>query len=354
MDQNTPATLWLLGDGKAGHENQSLGIADHLGAAPALFRLPYGKQTGFYRELAWAFAALLPVAGPWLARHRLARLALLMTPPLPLQQPPRLVMATGTLCLPVLVMLRRGLGLNTVAIMSRRPFPAAAFSAMVVHRHGSFSPHRRDFKNRFIEVLGAPNRLGRAGEPPPFTEEISQATTGQSSPLAVILGGPPDWAEKDEAAFLKLVQHLGQSPHPLLLTTSRRTPAAVDTAVAALPKSRAPFVLIASQQPGNPIPAMVQTAAVCVVTADSISMVSECLSAHKPVVAVQVWGTDPTGRGAKFAGFLSHLAQEGHLLLAQPETVNQTVEQALTHPFKPFPLAAEKAALEIKQLGLWP
>jgi mitochondrial fission protein ELM1 len=95
-------TLWLIGDGKPGHENQSLGLAEAMARRVAceIHRISIAGKGGFFGRIRVAIAASAKLPKPdfiiaaghathlpllWLARKYRARSIVLMRPSLPLR-----------------------------------------------------------------------------------------------------------------------------------------------------------------------------------------------------------------------------------------------------------------------------
>jgi mitochondrial fission protein ELM1 len=96
-----PLTLWLIGDGKPGHENQSLGLAEAMQRRVAceIHRISIAEKVGFFGRIRAALAAGTKLPKPdfiiaaghathlpllWLARKYRAKSIVLMRPSLPL------------------------------------------------------------------------------------------------------------------------------------------------------------------------------------------------------------------------------------------------------------------------------
>lgn len=323
----------VLSDDKPGHLNQSKAIVQALGLPSVIETISYGKDNRFYGLLVKAWLSLLPGIGPVLARQFLKG---------HVQPAKALFLGTGTLVLPLLVMVKRAWGCRVVAVMAHRPFSLNAFDLVIRHQLGDLEP-----RPGTTLVLGAPALPRSDQEAPPFLEEVGKAL-GSGPSLALLIGGPLAWQGNDPHPFLDLITQMGQTGLPIGLTTSRRTPPDIESALEAL---AAPFQLIASKQPGNPIPALLQTASVVVVSGESISMISEALNAGAKVLAVKVWNQEPQGRGRKFASFLAHLEKEGYLWLCEPGKVQETIQTILqAAPPHPFPQSAKQAADAVRSL----
>ncbi|MBI4432812.1 MAG: mitochondrial fission ELM1 family protein [Candidatus Omnitrophica bacterium] len=116
----------------------------------------------------------------------------------------------------------------------------------------------------------------------------------------------------------------------LLITSSRRTPAAAE---ALLKKTfadtqRCPLLVIANQSnPAGTMEAILIQSDLFIVSGESVSMVSEAVAGGKPVLVFLPSGTPPK---AKVMDFLSHLSDQGKITIVTPETLPQAASRALS------------------------
>jgi mitochondrial fission protein ELM1 len=240
---DTPAPVWVLEDPRAGTAAQALGIAERLG-------LPFRRV-----PLSWGPLARLPWPMPSLAgladRGTFA-------PPWP-----RLAISAGRRAAPVSRWLRAR-GVSTVHAM-RPGLGAGDFDLLVIGAHDRPRP-----APNLIEILGAAHRV--------TPEALAAAPRLDDGGIGLLLGGPVRGEGMDpaEAARIaRLAAGLGGFVHA---TTSRRTgSAAADAVERAL--SGVPHRLHRFGTGGpNPYLSILASARALVVTADSISMISEALA----------------------------------------------------------------------------
>ena len=117
----------------------------------------------------------------------------------------------------------------------------------------------------------------------------------ESTALAVLIGGNSRHTRYDHATCARLIEQLQQLHEqgwPLRITTSRRTPDILQAALVRLAteaKHTHPITLWHPQMhTPNPYPAMLLEAAAVVVTADSISMLSEAIACPAPTYVLNV------------------------------------------------------------------
>jgi len=227
-------TLWIVSDGKPGHRNQALGLAEALGRLePARIEVI---------ELAGGLLGRL--RGAFVAAARLA--------------PPDLVIGAGHAThLPLLAL---GWRYRAPTVVLMRPsLPVSLFTLCLVPRHDL---ERRKVANNVIPTLGALNRMVPAA--------------GPREPKGVFLIGGPQPA--DLPGLLEAVASVAAaSPHlAWTLTDSRRTPAGFLASVAAT--GLAVDVHAHGATAGDWLPRQLAAASDVWVTPDSVSMIHEALT----------------------------------------------------------------------------
>jgi hypothetical protein len=229
--------LWLLGDGKPGHENQALGLAEALGRRVpcTIYRISLAGKHG------------LP------GRIRAARAASNGWPQ------PDLILAAGHATHPALLWLTRQHRSKSIVLM-RPSLPMAWFDLCLAPAH--------DFPNgcarpNLIPTRGALNRVA-----PP-------ASTASRTGRMILLGGPSATHGWDGRALWHALSEITASGH-CQLTDSRRTPGGFLNEI----RQRLPAIEVFSYQQTTPdwLPAKLSAAADVWVTEDSVSMIYEALS----------------------------------------------------------------------------
>lgn len=244
---DSPLVIWIVGDGKPGHENQSRGLAEALGRLRACqteyIPLPAG---GWWRRWRGLNESVRELARPGLiigaghathlpllllARKRKARSVVLMKPSLPLRW--------FDLCL-----------------APEHDFPATPPANVVT-------------------TLGALNRVA------------FDAAAPRAGGL-LLVGGPSGTHGWDQRAMLEQLARVtaGASDGDWWLTTSRRTPAGMADAL----RERLPAVRVFSHEQTDRdwLPRRLAQASEVWVTEDSVSMVYEALSSGARVGLLEV------------------------------------------------------------------
>jgi mitochondrial fission protein ELM1 len=278
---------WIVTDGKAGDENQCLGVAQSLGLVTELRRVP---AKGLFTWLA-PWGPIDPRQGP-------------RKPGGALHGPlPDLVIASGRRAVPYCRACRR-LGVPFTAFLKDPRTSARTADFIWVPEHDALrgpnvlttvtSPH-----------LVSPARLAEARiRPDPRLARLG------GSRVAVLLGGDSRHLRFSETEIARLVGHLRRLATQgvsLMITASRRTPAALRDAASALAEETGGFVWDGIGE--NPYLALLALADAVVVTADSVNMVSEAVATGVPVMLFELPGTP-----RRHATMYASLGQAGALV----------------------------------------
>lgn len=239
----------MLEDPRAGTANQALGIAERLG-------MPF-------RRVPLRFGPLAALPWPWPTLAGLADRSA-FAPPWP-----RLVISAGRRAAPVARWLGRR-GARTVHCM-RTGWGAMGLDLLVV---GSHDAPRTDAK--LLEILGSTHRVTPAA--------LAAAPPLHPAPeVALILGGPVRGVGLDPDVAVRITRQAIELGGFLWVTTSRRTgEAATDAVAAALAATPHRLHRFGGDGP-NPYLSLLAQAKRIVVTADSVSMLSEALMAPAPL-----------------------------------------------------------------------
>jgi hypothetical protein len=320
----------ITSDGKRGHENQSRVVARMLGDhAPLVLLLRERVRNGGAEELAWRLR--LRLAGPAALAQPSAAQAVqrLLQPEDPAAfrefakqaagyaSAGRLfTISTGTPPATCNLILARLLGAKPLACMTPSLLPRQLFTLSIVPQHdlpGADPPG----------VASTPLALGcfdaAAAALLAGTLCVEYGLARGRLYWGVAVGGPskacPWHGDRvlDELAELYGLAK-GQCAQ-LLVTTSRRTPEYITAWIKQHFQNspHAPYVLDASADPLNPLPAFYDLCQRMFVTGDSFSMVSEAVHAgHTPVIL----RTSPLPPPGKLTRALAGLAQAGQAVLA--------------------------------------
>jgi mitochondrial fission protein ELM1 len=280
-------SCWVVTDGKAGMENQCVGLAQALGLEPVVkrvrLRAPWRQLSPFLR-IGNRFAAGPdgdPVGPPW----------------------PDLLIATGRSSIAPSLAARKLSRGRTFTVQIQDPqISPANFDLVVVPRHDRLrGPNVVATRGALHHVT--PAKLAAAAE------RFGPALAHLPRPrVAVLVGGDNGVYRMTPAIAATLADRLAElcTRHGagLMVTPSRRTGAENEAALrerlAGLP------AVVWNMEGENPYFGYLGLADHVVVTCDSVSMASEAASTGKPVYVV-----DLEGGSAKFRAFHADLRADG-------------------------------------------
>ncbi|HKJ09101.1 MAG TPA: mitochondrial fission ELM1 family protein [Gammaproteobacteria bacterium] len=280
-------TCWLLCEDKAGMINQARGLAEAAGLEPVLKRVTRRAPWKYLPPSLWL--APLKAAGPGSDA---------LTPPWP-----DVLIASGRYTVALTLAIRRYSGGRTFCVYIQDPkVNPRRFDMVVVPEH---DPCRGA---NVLTTRGAlhrvtPERLAAAAEG--FRPSLAELPHPR---VAVLLGGNNRYYRLTPELATELARQLADLAHTrgagFAITPSRRTDpqvvAALRTGLAGLPAT------VWDGQGDNPYFGYLALADVILVTADSVSMVSEACSTGKPVYVIEL-----AGGGAKFRAFHAGLQAAG-------------------------------------------
>ncbi|MEM7223644.1 MAG: mitochondrial fission ELM1 family protein [Pseudomonadota bacterium] len=284
---NQAPDCWILSDGKAGHENQSLGLAEALGCQVRILRLEVKAPWRWLPPRLWPDALG--------AVHFLEARP---TPPWP-----ALIIACGRTTAPVGAALRKAsAGASFVVQIQDAKLPPARFDLVVVPEH---------------DRLRGPNVLTSRGALTRVTPERLAAAAAQFAPsyetlprprVAALIGGTSRThrmtEENARALGGRLAGLTNEEGAGLMVTLSRRTPSAAAGALRVALQGSGAMIWDGSGE--NPYFGLLALADHIVVTGDSVSMACEAAGTGKPLYVAGIDGGSP-----KFTRFHDSLRQAG-------------------------------------------
>jgi mitochondrial fission protein ELM1 len=290
-----PLTVWVVSDGRAGIENQALGLAE------AVQRLAPAEIT--LKHVHWRPRAdKLPVflKGPALLDPSSDRME-----PDPGQAWPDLWIATGRATLPLSLAARRRSGGRTFVVQTQDPrLSPARFDMVVAPAHDELAG------DNVFRITGSPHRITPAG-----IAAAAAALADRLDPLprprvAVLIGGRSKAFDLPEAHAADLADRIARAVRTtggsLMLTFSRRTPAAA-RAVMTDRLGKLPGLIWDERGP-NPYFAFLGAADHVLVTEDSANMAAEAAATGRPV---HILPMQPLKPGGKFARLHADLEARG-------------------------------------------
>lgn len=281
--------VWLLSDGRAGHENQSRGIISALGIKDVTTHTLKFKKYG----------RIFSIFGP---KHTFENL-----PPEPY---PDVIIGTGKHIAAVSAYIKRRSPTTFAIHLMNVPSTPNLFDVLAAPMHDN----PPNYIPQLMATLGAANNIQ--------TNYIKTEAERWASRLhhlpqpytAVLVGGSskhwnftPKYTHKFTADLIAFAQKYNTS---LLISTSRRTgQAATQYMQQELEKAKIPHFFHDARNPttrDNPYHALLGSANTIIATADSVSMLSEAASTGKHTL---IWGQDYI-KSAKFQRFYTTLIQQ--------------------------------------------
>lgn len=282
----SPLSLWVVSDGRAGMENQALGLAEALQRLlPSVITVKRVRWRAGFDKLPSALKA------PWM-------LDASSDDPLPKADAlwPDVWIATGRATLPLSIEAKRRSGGKTFVVQTQDPrWRTGAYDLVVAPRHDGIGG------TNVLSITGSPHRIS-----PARLAEGAAAFADTLEPLphprvAVLIGGKSRAHDLPEAHAADLADRITAAIEAaggsLMLTYSRRTPevakAAMTARLAHLPG------LIWDSEGSNPYFAFLQFADHILVTEDSANMAAEAASTGKPVHILPMVASKPADKFAR-------------------------------------------------------
>lgn len=262
-------TTWIVTDGKAGDENQCIGVAEALGVPYSLRRIP---QRG--RPLHWIapWGPLDPRDAPGREGGALAG------------ELPDILIATGRRAVPYLCAVRRASKGRTFTAFLKDPRTGqdTADFIWVPEHDGLRGPNV--FTTLTAPHLVSKTRLKAARDTPdPRLAALPRPR------VAVLIGGDSRhlrYREEDMARLTAQLTELGEEGCSLMLTVSRRTPESLRHSLKRLVAEQGGFFWDGTGE--NPYIGMLAIADAVVVTSDSANMVGEAAASGAPLLLFEL------------------------------------------------------------------
>jgi len=276
----------VISDGKPGHENQSLGIAERLpdadilllrhqarkGVSEVLLRLQIMLWSGGRAETIRLLKQVFPEA-------EIMRL---------LDHKPAAIIAAGTLSAAPCLLAGRLSGAKTCICMRPSMIALSRFDLAVLPAHDN--PGNEP---NVLTTLAAPNRVSPGMLDDEADKWKPELPADERPVLSWIVGGPSSSAKFDEEhvsrGLISALEWAGEERWQVWLSTARRTPETLEQRIAELPAQHPALTwsLLWHRDQRNPLYAMFHLSRVAVVTSDSVSMIAEAASAGKGPVVYQ-------------------------------------------------------------------
>ena len=284
-----PLSIWVVSDGRAGIENQALGLAEAVQRlTPAEVTIKHTRWRPIFDRLPSALKipamlASAPLTAPW----------------------PDLWIATGRATLPLSTRVKAWSGGKTFVVQTQDPrWADDRYDLIVAPAHDGLSG------DNVFEITGSPHRITpqRIAEAAPlFADRIAPLPHPR---IAVLIGGKSKAFDLTEAHAADLADQIADavraSGGALMLTFSRRTPDAAKAVMTARLSDLPGWIWDGTGD--NPLFGFLHFADHILVTEDSANMAAEAASTGKPVHILPMVATKPAD---KFARLHADLRERG-------------------------------------------
>tara|TARA_R110002012_G_scaffold136061_1_gene290195 strand:+ start:22902 stop:23900 length:999 start_codon:yes stop_codon:yes gene_type:complete len=288
-----PLTVWVVSDGRAGIENQALGLAEavqRLTPADIVVKRIRWRPRADWLPTALKIPALLDPSSDSVT-------------PDPGQAWPDLWIATGRATLPLSLTARHRSGGRTFVVQTQDPrLSPSRFDMVVAPAHDELAG------DNVFRITGSPHRVtpGRlAAAAPAFAEQLDALPRPR---VAVLIGGRSKAFDLPAAHAAGLADRITRAVRAaggsIMLTFSRRTPAAARAIM--IDRLKALPGLIWDDQGANPYFAFLHAADHVLVTEDSANMAAEAAATGHPVHILPMVPLKPGGKFARLHADLEH------------------------------------------------
>lgn len=288
LERDTALKVWAVSDGRAGIENQVLGLAEAIGRItpieleikriawdkPGYARLPTWLKLNPKKHLS---SDSEPIEGPW----------------------PDLWLAAGRATMPFSLRMKRWSKGRTFVVQVQDPrWPAHLFDAVVPPRHDKVTGAN------VIEITGSPHRVTPAKLAAEYERFAARLDALPHPRVAVLVGGKSKSFDISSERAARLSAEIGLAVESergsILMTFSRRTPEPARDLMQSRLKHLPGEIWDGSGD--NPYFAYLAAADYILVTEDSTNMATEAASTGKPVFVLKLDGSN-----LKFARFHEEL-----------------------------------------------
>jgi uncharacterized protein len=286
LRDNTGLLSWVLTDGKAGDELQALSVAGALGLGPEIRRVR--PRPPFTWAMPW---------GPIDPRERPAVAGSPLAPPYP-----DLLIASGRRAVAYLRFVKKASGGRTYTVFLKDPRTGPGTADFI------WSPSYDRLRGpNVLNTLTPPHRVSEARIAAARTRPDPRLASLPHPRVAVLAGGDSRhhrFSPDDVGRFLRHLTALAETGAGLMITASRRTPAALREALVGLADRHGGFFWDGTGE--NPYVRLLALADFIVATADSFNMIGEAAATGRPILVFE-----PSGGHPKLDLFMEGLKAHG-------------------------------------------
>ncbi len=283
---NRLPVVFRLSDGIRGHFFQTEGIRDRMTDLAELecHDLEVPLLEGWTRIMAlkvrawWLPSATKDQAKQWLQKSR-GEAMMDAISALDLENRPKLFLSAGGRAAPYCLALARLYGGKSCVVMTPSVLGTDSFDMAVVPKHDGYCAENT------LVTMGAPNSISPQRLKEQAQELCCDYPPQRDRAWGILIGGDdqnyviaPLWVEK---VFPQLLEAARQADVDLYITTSRRTRPETENVISEFCRGnpRVRMLLLASQDPRNPVPGLLGHCSRVFCTEDSVSMISESVTA---------------------------------------------------------------------------
>ena len=340
--KSTPVrSIVVLNDGRAGHLNQSLAVAEEIQKS----RVAQGFKEGdtkiavvdiaFKSDGAKTVLALAARFATWRSQGRMGWMKACLTPQTYealMKTYADFVISCGSSTAGVNVFMAKENNAKNVIIMRPGLVGLGQFSLAVVPRHDR-PPQRKNV----IETALAPNLIDSDTMRAKGAQLKQKAHIERDIVLGLLLGGNnPDFTltrDGTNKMILGVLEFCKANDAQLLATTSRRTPKEAEEAVKArIGSNRICKLLVVANERNieGAVAGILDLSNIIAVSGESVSMVSEAIASGKRVVVFEL--EKKTTGFTKYERILTDLERDGYLVRTTPAGLGAALERAWKKP----------------------
>lgn len=326
----------IISDGKPGHENQSLGIAEQLPNADILLLRHTLKESLF--EALLRLQIRFSIGTKSNPEKFLSRIFKAEEIQRIKQHKPKAIISAGTLSAAPCIAVGYLTGAVSCVCMKPSFLPLDMFDLAVVPAHDN----PPDKPNIFV-TLAAPNRVT-----PELLESESQNWSNEFPPdernvISWIVGGPSSSVKFEGNHVLKGIESTlawaSDNGWSVWLSTARRTPIELENEIENLGEKykSLTWTLLWHRDNRNPLYGMFHRSKIAIVTSDSVSMIAEAASAGKGPIVFQS-SDHSKSSGSKHDRMVDGLIEAGYgLRVESPDEISSTLDNILSDDVE-FPM----------------
>ena len=322
--KSTPTrTVLVLSDGKAGHLHQALSLAREIQKARTTQGFGMGDtkvtvvEVRFRRRASKAFLGACAVFASWRCHGcmRCVKACLEKESYETLMKTyAEFIVSCGSGVAPVNIFMAKELNAKNIVVMKPRIFGwLKHFNLAVMPRHDRPPRHAR-----VVETLLAPNLIDRSTVALDGERMRKHIALGMGEAVGVCVGGDnPEYAltkETIESVINGIVQFCQINGAWILVTTSRRTGKDVEDLLKTRLKDHpaCKLLIIANEEnPAGTLGGIMHLSKVVLVSADSVSMISEAITSGKKTVVFEL--EKKRSRATKHEEMVRALEDEGYV-----------------------------------------